>query len=153
MKPGKRLPYGQKFSITAFDVSITLGMPFGGRQIIQIAKSSVDEEYDKANGEYKATDGSKPKVTPKTKPKPHAKKVVLAEKDYEKHLEEVDRSAAMRKRQPEKLPLLYYSPYAIRLTKLDNELSEDEVVISEYIFCNVKMWMRGDICNQSVHDK
>jgi len=27
-----RLPDGQKFSITTFDVYVTLGMPFGGKQ-------------------------------------------------------------------------------------------------------------------------
>jgi len=41
-----RLPDGQKFSIIAFDVYVSLGVPFGGREIIEITKSSTDEEYD-----------------------------------------------------------------------------------------------------------
>ncbi|KAJ8439007.1 hypothetical protein Cgig2_013003 [Carnegiea gigantea] len=42
-----KLPYGQKFLVTAFDVYVTLGVPIGGRKIIDITKSSMDEEYDK----------------------------------------------------------------------------------------------------------
>ncbi|KAJ8420268.1 hypothetical protein Cgig2_004593 [Carnegiea gigantea] len=41
-----RLPDGQKFSVTAFDMCVTLGVPFGGKEIIKITKSSTDEEYD-----------------------------------------------------------------------------------------------------------
>ncbi|KAJ8419817.1 hypothetical protein Cgig2_011749 [Carnegiea gigantea] len=41
-----RLPNGQKFPVTAFNVYVSLGVPFGGREIIEITKSSTDEEYD-----------------------------------------------------------------------------------------------------------
>ncbi|KAJ8430762.1 hypothetical protein Cgig2_009067 [Carnegiea gigantea] len=44
-----RLPDGQKFPITAFDVHATLGVPLGGTEIIKITKSSVDEEYDEVH--------------------------------------------------------------------------------------------------------
>ncbi|KAJ8420848.1 hypothetical protein Cgig2_023137 [Carnegiea gigantea] len=36
----------QKFPVTAFNVYVTLGMPFGGREITEITESSTDEEYD-----------------------------------------------------------------------------------------------------------
>ncbi|KAJ8420075.1 LOW QUALITY PROTEIN: hypothetical protein Cgig2_023139 [Carnegiea gigantea] len=84
-------------------------------------------------GLTQATDSSIPKLT----------KEVLFEKDDEKHvgavrtpekLEEVGPSDALRKQQPENLPLAYCSLYVIQLTKLDNELSQDELVISEYVF-------------------
>ncbi|KAJ8439955.1 hypothetical protein Cgig2_013582 [Carnegiea gigantea] len=42
-----RLLDGQKFLVTAFDVCMTLHVPLEGRQIVEITKSSVDEEYDK----------------------------------------------------------------------------------------------------------
>ncbi|KAJ8423860.1 LOW QUALITY PROTEIN: hypothetical protein Cgig2_027121 [Carnegiea gigantea] len=41
-----RLPNGQKFSITTFNVYMTLGVPIRGRQIMEITKFSMDEEYD-----------------------------------------------------------------------------------------------------------
>ena len=44
-----RLSDGQKLSVIAFDVCVTLGVPFGGRQIVDITKSSIDEEYDEVN--------------------------------------------------------------------------------------------------------
>jgi len=65
------------------------------------------KERLRANGERKPTNGSKPKVTAKTKPKPKPKKEVLAKKDDEKgvgaaitpeKLEEVGSSTAMRRR-------------------------------------------------------
>ncbi|KAJ8433393.1 hypothetical protein Cgig2_019183 [Carnegiea gigantea] len=40
-----RLPYGQKFLVIAFDVYLTLGVPIGGTQTIEINKSSINEEY------------------------------------------------------------------------------------------------------------
>ena len=111
-------------------------------------KKVVEQKKERlrADSEQKATDGSKPKVTKKTKPKPKAKKKVLVEKDDEKYvgatipskkLEEVRPLAVMRKQKPEKLPLAYYSSYAFQLTKLDNEMSDDKMVISEYVFGNV----------------
>ena len=54
------------------------------------------------------------------------------------NVEEVGSLAGMRKRQPEKLPIAYCLSYSIRLTKLDDKLSEDEVLISKYAFDNVK---------------
>ncbi|KAJ8428621.1 hypothetical protein Cgig2_009147 [Carnegiea gigantea] len=41
-----------KFPITAFDVYVTLGVPFGGREITEITKSSTDEEYDEINAAW-----------------------------------------------------------------------------------------------------
>jgi len=52
--------------------------------------------------------------------------------------EEVGPSNALRKRQPENLPPAYYSPYVIQRTKLGSELSQDELLISEYVFGKVK---------------
>ncbi|KAJ8425632.1 hypothetical protein Cgig2_024287 [Carnegiea gigantea] len=39
-----RRPNGQKFLVTAFDLYVTLGVPFGGKEIIEITKSSINEE-------------------------------------------------------------------------------------------------------------
>ncbi|KAJ8426636.1 hypothetical protein Cgig2_020572 [Carnegiea gigantea] len=61
----------------------------------------------RADSEQKATDGSKPKLTAKTRPEPKVNKEVLAEKDDEKHVgaaitpeksKEIGPSASMRKR-------------------------------------------------------
>ena len=41
-----RLPDAQKFSITTFNVYVTLGVPIRGRKIIEITRFSMDEEYD-----------------------------------------------------------------------------------------------------------
>ncbi|KAJ8425638.1 hypothetical protein Cgig2_024293 [Carnegiea gigantea] len=84
-----------------------------------------------------AIDSCKPKLT----------KEVLPEKDDEKRvgvartperLEEVGSTDALRKRQPDNLPLAYCSQYVIWLTKLGSELSQDELVISEYVFSKVE---------------
>ncbi|KAJ8425623.1 hypothetical protein Cgig2_018408 [Carnegiea gigantea] len=179
-----RLLDGQKFTVTTFYVYVTLGVPFGGMEIIQITKSSTDEEYDevrprshycsrtilkfvkdvtqiasldwcqfvldklitsvrhykestavnrelsmkkpaenkskevkqkkqspRAYGEQQAPDSSKPKLT----------KEMLSKKDHEKCV-----GAA---RTPEK---------SEKLTKLDSELCQDELLISEYGFGKVK---------------
>ncbi|KAJ8434777.1 LOW QUALITY PROTEIN: hypothetical protein Cgig2_003105 [Carnegiea gigantea] len=37
----------QRFTVTAFDVHVMLGVPIGGREIMDITRSSTDEEYDK----------------------------------------------------------------------------------------------------------
>ncbi|KAJ8424152.1 hypothetical protein Cgig2_001614 [Carnegiea gigantea] len=68
----------------------------------------------RVDGDQQATDSNKPKLT----------KEVLPEKDDEKRLEN--------------LSLACCSSYVIRLTKLDRELSQDELVISEYVFGKVK---------------
>ncbi|KAJ8425627.1 hypothetical protein Cgig2_024282 [Carnegiea gigantea] len=47
-----RRPNGQKFSVTAFDVYVTLGIPFGGSEIIEITKSSTDQEYDEVHAAW-----------------------------------------------------------------------------------------------------
>ena len=39
-----RLPNGQKFQITTFNVHLTLGLLVGGREIIEVGISSSDEE-------------------------------------------------------------------------------------------------------------
>ena len=44
-----RLPDGQKLPITALYVYVTLDVPFGERKIIEITKSSTDEEYDEVH--------------------------------------------------------------------------------------------------------
>ncbi|KAJ8421368.1 LOW QUALITY PROTEIN: hypothetical protein Cgig2_025251 [Carnegiea gigantea] len=46
LKVNIKLLDGQKFPVIAFDVCVTLGVPFGGREIMEITKSSTDEEYD-----------------------------------------------------------------------------------------------------------
>ncbi|KAJ8426513.1 hypothetical protein Cgig2_023272 [Carnegiea gigantea] len=46
------LPDGQKFPVTAFDVYMTLGEPFKGREVIEITMSSTDEEYDKVHAAW-----------------------------------------------------------------------------------------------------
>ncbi|KAJ8419721.1 hypothetical protein Cgig2_020782 [Carnegiea gigantea] len=43
-------PYA--FSATTFDVYVTLGVPFGGRKIIKITKSSMDKEYDEVHAAW-----------------------------------------------------------------------------------------------------
>ncbi|KAJ8433019.1 hypothetical protein Cgig2_015446 [Carnegiea gigantea] len=48
-----RLLDGQKFPVTAFDVSATLGVPLGRPKIIKITKSLMDEEYDEWTKEYR----------------------------------------------------------------------------------------------------
>ena len=53
-------------------------------------------------------------------------------------MDEVGPLAGIRKRQPKKLPIVYWSSYVSRLTKLDDELWEDEVVIFEYVFDKVE---------------
>ncbi|KAJ8421656.1 hypothetical protein Cgig2_019774 [Carnegiea gigantea] len=91
------------------------------------------------------------RVDAKVKPKRRANKEVLAKRDYEqcvgpaitpKKLEKVGPSATIRKRRPEKLPLAYCSSYVIQLTKLDNELSKDEVAIDKevirFVMANLK---------------
>ena len=53
-------------------------------------------------------------------------------------MEEVGPLDALKKRQPKNLPLAYYSSYVIRLTKLDSELSQDEMTIFEYALNKVE---------------
>ncbi|KAJ8445777.1 LOW QUALITY PROTEIN: hypothetical protein Cgig2_000957 [Carnegiea gigantea] len=110
-----------------------------------LASEYAVEQRKKVLGLMKATDGRKSKVIPKTKPEPKAKKEVLAEKDDETCVgaaitpESWKKSFSCSKEgTAEKLPLAYCSSYVIWLTKLDNKLSEDEVVISEYVFGNVE---------------
>ncbi|KAJ8435635.1 hypothetical protein Cgig2_000301 [Carnegiea gigantea] len=102
------------------------------KQVVEQKKGSP-----RAYGEQQALDSSKPKLA----------KEVLLEKDHEKRVgaartpeksEEVGPLDALRKRPSENLPLAYCSPYVIRLTKLDSKLSQDELVISEYVFGKVE---------------
>jgi len=44
----------------------------------------------------------------------------------------VGRFAVIGKRQPQNLPVAYYSPFFIPLMKLDDELSEEELLVSDY---------------------
>ncbi|KAJ8426723.1 hypothetical protein Cgig2_004222 [Carnegiea gigantea] len=46
--PGK-LPDREEFLVTTFNVHVTLGVRLGGREIIEITKSSMDEEYDEVH--------------------------------------------------------------------------------------------------------
>ncbi|KAJ8431501.1 hypothetical protein Cgig2_003250 [Carnegiea gigantea] len=41
-----RLLDGKIFQVIVFDVYLTLGLPIGGKQIVQISKSSTNEEYE-----------------------------------------------------------------------------------------------------------
>ncbi|KAJ8426630.1 hypothetical protein Cgig2_020566 [Carnegiea gigantea] len=115
------------------------------------------KETSRANSECKAIDDSKPKVTPKTKPEPKAKKEVLGEKDDEKSVgaiitlekfNEVGASIVMRKRQPEKLPPAYGSSYVIWLTKLDNELPKDKGSYLSMLFAMFKIEPLFDGCDK-----
>ncbi|KAJ8421683.1 LOW QUALITY PROTEIN: hypothetical protein Cgig2_008641 [Carnegiea gigantea] len=47
-----RLLDGQKFSITAFDVHVTLGVALGGTKIIEIIKYSMDDEYNEVHATW-----------------------------------------------------------------------------------------------------
>ncbi|KAJ8425376.1 LOW QUALITY PROTEIN: hypothetical protein Cgig2_011760 [Carnegiea gigantea] len=44
-----RLPNRETFQVITFDVYVTLGVPIGGWKIIEITKSSTDEEYDEVH--------------------------------------------------------------------------------------------------------
>ena len=46
------LPDGQKFPVTIFDMCVTLGIPFRGKEIIEITKSCTDEEYDEVQAAW-----------------------------------------------------------------------------------------------------
>ncbi|KAJ8430763.1 hypothetical protein Cgig2_009068 [Carnegiea gigantea] len=110
----------------------TLQQPMTGSKSIKQKKGSP-RAYD----EQEATDSRKPKLIKKVMPKRHDEKCLGAARTPEK-LEEVRPSDALKKLQPENLPLAYYLPYAIRLTKLDTELSQDKLTISEYVFGKVE---------------
>ncbi|KAJ8425103.1 LOW QUALITY PROTEIN: hypothetical protein Cgig2_032216 [Carnegiea gigantea] len=99
-------------------------------------KSKVGDKPSSKKGEQ-ATDSSKPKSTKEMFPKKDDEKLVGSARTPER-LEEVSLSDTLRKQQPKNIPLAYCSPYVIRLTKLDNELSQDELAISEYVFGKVK---------------
>ncbi|KAJ8439956.1 hypothetical protein Cgig2_013583 [Carnegiea gigantea] len=47
-----RLPNGQKFSVIEFDVYVTLDVPIGGREIVEITKSSTDEVYHEVHAAW-----------------------------------------------------------------------------------------------------
>ena len=44
-----RLPDGQKFPITTFDVYVSLGVHLEGEEIIEITKFLTDEAYDEVH--------------------------------------------------------------------------------------------------------
>ncbi|KAJ8422302.1 hypothetical protein Cgig2_014527 [Carnegiea gigantea] len=81
-----------------------------------------------AYGEQQATDSRKPKLM----------KEVLPEKDDVKCVGAARTPEKSEERQPENLPLAYYSPYVIWLTKLGSELSQYELLTSEYVFGKVE---------------
>jgi len=78
-----------------------------------------------------------PKLTKEVLPKKHDQKHLGAARTPEK-LEELGPLATLKKLQPKNLPPAYCSPYVIWLTKLDSELSQDELTISEYPFGKVE---------------
>ncbi|KAJ8434370.1 hypothetical protein Cgig2_031616 [Carnegiea gigantea] len=41
-----------KFTVTAFDVYVTLGVPIGGGKIIESSRSSTDQEYDEVHAAW-----------------------------------------------------------------------------------------------------
>ncbi|KAJ8422305.1 hypothetical protein Cgig2_014530 [Carnegiea gigantea] len=43
---------GQRFTVTAFDAYVTLGVLIGGREIMEISKSSTDEQYHEAHAAW-----------------------------------------------------------------------------------------------------
>ncbi|KAJ8445638.1 hypothetical protein Cgig2_018579 [Carnegiea gigantea] len=100
------------------------------RQRIKIKKSNMQQQTTgskpRASAEQVAINSRKPKLIKEVPPKKHDEKHLGAARTLEK-LEE-----------PENLPLAYCSPYVIRLTKLDNELSQDKMTISEYVFGKAK---------------
>ncbi|KAJ8420956.1 hypothetical protein Cgig2_025810 [Carnegiea gigantea] len=91
----------------------------------------------RAYDEQEATDSRKPKLTKEVVPKKNNEKHLGAARTPEK-LKEASPLDALKKRQTKKLPLAYCSPYVIRLTKLDGELSQEELTISEHVFRKVK---------------
>ncbi|KAJ8421446.1 hypothetical protein Cgig2_013880 [Carnegiea gigantea] len=101
----------------------------------------------KAYGKQETIDSRKPKLTNKVLPEKYDKKHLAAARTPKK-LEEVGSSYPLKKCQPKNLPTTYYSPHVIWLTKLDSELSQDELAISEMFSAKLKMWMIGNISNQ-----
>jgi len=82
-------------------------------------------------------------VPPRAKDETKAKKEHQSETDDKKVLaagitlvkvEKVGPSSRIRKRQPKKLPLAYCLASFVRLMNLDDELSEEKLVISDYVF-------------------
>ncbi|KAJ8429729.1 LOW QUALITY PROTEIN: hypothetical protein Cgig2_024981 [Carnegiea gigantea] len=43
---------GQRFVVTTFDAYMTLGVPIGGREIMDSSRSSMDEEYDEMHAAW-----------------------------------------------------------------------------------------------------
>ncbi|KAJ8419971.1 hypothetical protein Cgig2_015294 [Carnegiea gigantea] len=91
----------------------------------------------RASSEQVTTDSRKPKLTKEVLPEKYDEKR-LGDIRTPKKLEEVGPSDAFKKRQPENLPLAHYLSYVIWLTKLDSELSYDELTISKYVFSKVQ---------------
>ena len=96
-----------------------------GREIAYIlaAKLPVEQKRETitAQGELKPTYGTKLK---KTKAEPGVKKECQPETD----------GSQIQKRHPKKLPLAYCSLFVMRLMKLDDELSKEELFIADYVF-------------------
>ncbi|KAJ8431997.1 hypothetical protein Cgig2_005926 [Carnegiea gigantea] len=109
------------------------------KQSIKIKKSTLQQQttglklVEQNKGSPRAFD-KKPKLT----------KEVLPEKHDEKHLGAVRTPEKLE--DPNNLPLTCCSPYVIRLTKLNSELSQDKLTISEYIFDKAKIEPLLDGC-------
>ncbi|KAJ8421684.1 hypothetical protein Cgig2_008642 [Carnegiea gigantea] len=105
------------------------------------SKKGEPVEQNKGNprdfSEQVATDSRKPKLIKKLLHEKHDKKHLGAARTPEK-LEKIAPLDALKTRQPENLPLAYCSPYVFRLTKLNSELCQDELTISEYVFSKVE---------------
>ena len=43
---------GQRFMVTTFDAYVTLGVPIGGREIMESSRSLTDKEYDKVHAAW-----------------------------------------------------------------------------------------------------
>ncbi|KAJ8421248.1 hypothetical protein Cgig2_013349 [Carnegiea gigantea] len=107
--------------------------PHNAKEPAQQSKQALP----RADGEQQAADSNKSKLTKEVMPRKDDEKRLGVARTPKK-LEEVGSSDALMKQQPKNLPLAYCSPYGIRLTKLDNKLSQDELLISKYVFGKVE---------------
>ncbi|KAJ8439651.1 hypothetical protein Cgig2_021663 [Carnegiea gigantea] len=64
---------GQRFTVIAFDVYMTIRVPIGGREIMEITRSSTDREYDEVHAAWKIEHNA-PELT-------RMPKFILAKKD------------------------------------------------------------------------
>ncbi|KAJ8420213.1 hypothetical protein Cgig2_033076 [Carnegiea gigantea] len=121
---------------------------------------SVKKPADRKPKEGNEPASKKGETTGSKVPSPHnakepagqSKQALGAARTPEK-LAEVGPSGALKKQQPENLSLAYCSSYVIRLTKLNNELSQDKLTISEYVFGKVEDVANSEPLFDSCGDK